>query len=80
MASDSVEYNELNRCVPLAVVGTFLLIFFILEEIEINEQLSVRNSLNALCCQSNCMNCFLSSELASVCLGTEHKMAIINRS
>ena len=52
--------------------------FFIMEVVEIIDQLSVRNSLNALCYQSNCMNCF-SPELASVCLGTGHKMAINNR-
>ena len=32
--------------------------FFILKVIEMNEELSVSNSLNALCYQSNCMNCF----------------------
>ena len=51
----------------------------ILEGIEINEQLSLRNSLNALCYQLNCMNWVFSPELASVCLGTGHKMAINNR-
>ena len=42
----------------LAIVGTFLQrVFFILEKNEINEQLSLRNSLNALCYLLNCMNC-----------------------
>ena len=53
--------------------------FFILAGIEINEQLSLRNSLNALCYQLNCMNWVFSPELASVFLGTGHKMAINNR-
>ena len=86
--------------------------FIILEGVEINEQLSPRNSLNALCYQTNYANfvfptmfmsevlkvtsschefveCFLlsvelselgfSPELASVCLGTGHKIAINNR-
>ena len=44
-----------------------------------NEQLSLRNSLNALCYQVNCMNWVFSPELAFVCLGTGYKMAINNR-
>ena len=46
--------------------------FFILEGIEINKQLLVRNSLNALCYQSNCMNWVFSTELAYICLETGH--------
>ena len=49
--------------------------FCYLGGIEINEQQSVRNPLNALCYQSNCMNWVFSPELTSVCLGTGHKMA-----
>ena len=40
----------------------------------INGQLSRRNSLNALCYQSSCMNCFSPPELASVYLRTGHKI------
>ncbi len=56
------DYNTRFRTVQLVasmsildIVGTFLHSFF-LEVIEINEQHSVRNSLNVLCYQSNCMN------------------------
>ena len=44
--------------------------------IEINEQLSQRNSLNAFCYRLNGVNCFSPPELASVCLGTGHNMSI----
>ena len=47
MTSDSVVYNELNRCLSLAIVivGTLP-----------PNCLSERNSLNAICYQSNYMN------------------------
>ena len=63
----------------LAIVGTCLISCYQGSVDIINEQLSVRNSLDALCYQSNCMNWVFSPELASVCLGTGHKMAIISR-
>ena len=46
---------------------------------EINEQLSRNNSFNAFCYRLNRVNWIFSPELASVCLGTGHKMAINNR-
>ncbi len=74
MTSGSVEYNELNRCMSLAIVGT-------LpsppppprqESVDINEQLSRRNSLNAICYQSNSIG-------ARVCLRSAHASWIQRR-
>ena len=57
MTSDSVVYNELNRCLSLAIVivGT-LPPNCLSETCYINAKLSRRNSLNAICYQSNYMN------------------------
>ena len=50
----SIEYNELRRCLSLAIVIVGTKSAFVYQRsVDINEQLSRRNSLNALCYQSN---------------------------
>ena len=54
----SVEYNELNRCLIGYRGNCASYISDYQQCVDINEQLSLKNALNALCYQSNCMNCF----------------------
>ncbi len=56
ITSGWVQCKLLHRWLSVATVGTFLLSFYLGGGVEINEQLSLRNSLNALCYQTNYVN------------------------